>query len=267
LANRHPANRSPFTTRKIALGSESTAFRYRIGGMTPTIKNAGFCALLLASTLSPVISTAQSLPLDTTTGLQPHGVQIKAVSYQGRKAIQVVPSPEPDAEWAKDHAVTGGGIVVLPGTSFHNGTVEIDVAGKPGVGAPSDARGFVGLAFHVNPDASKYEYVYVRPTNGRADDQLRRNHSTQYSSHPDYEWLRLRTESPGKYESYVDLVPGEWTKLKIEVNDTTMRFYVNGASQPSLLVNDLKMGNAQGALALWIGVGTEAYFANLHIAE
>lgn len=46
-----------------------------------------------------------------------------------------------------------------------------------------------------------------------------------------------------------------------------MRFHVNGASQPTLLVNDLAMGDTQGALALWIGVGTEAYFANLHVAE
>jgi len=223
--------------------------------------------LFLATTLLPAISMAQSLPLDTTTGLVPHGVEINAVSYQGRRAIQVLSSPGSDATWAREHAGTGGGIVVLPGTSFHNGTIEIDVAGKPGTGAPSDARGFVGVAFRINPDASKYEYVYIRPTNGRADDQLRRNHSTQYSSHPDYEWLRLRSESPGKYESYVDLVPGEWTKLRVEVDGTRMRFYVNGASQPTLLVDDLKMGDAEGALALWIGVGTEAYFANLHVAK
>ena len=234
--------------------------------MSPTFGKASR-TLFLASLLLPAISTAQSVPLDSTAGLAPHGVQMKAVIYQGRKAIQVISSPESDAVWAKEHAGTGGGIVVLPGISFHNGTIEIDVAGKPGAGAPSDARGFVGVAFRVNPDASKYEYVYIRPTNGRADDQLRRNHSTQYSSHPDYEWLRLRTESPGKYESYVDLVPGEWTKLRIEVSGTRMRFYVNGVSQPTLLVEDLKLGDTQGALALWVGVGTEAYFANLHVAE
>jgi hypothetical protein len=235
--------------------------------MFTRIEKLALRTLFLANTLLPAISMAQSVPLDTAIGLAPHGVQIKAVSYQGRKAIQVLSSPETDAAWAKEHAGTGGGIVVLPNISFHNGSIEIDVAGKPGAGAPSDARGFVGIAFRVNPDLSKYEYVYIRPTNGRADDQLRRNHSTQYSSHPDYEWLRLRTESPGKYESYVDLVPGEWTKLRIEVSGAKMRFYVNGASQPTLLVDDLKMGDPEGALALWIGVGTEAYFANLHLTK
>ena len=45
------------------------------------------------------------------------------------------------------------------------------------------------------------------------------------------------------------------------------RLYVNGAPQPVLVVNDLKLGDIKGALALWIGVGTEAYFANLLLSE
>lgn len=125
----------------------------------------------------------------------------------------------------------------------------------------------MGLAFRVGHDVSRYECVYIRPTNGRSDDQLRRNHSTQYSSNSEYEWLRLRTESPGKYESYVDLVPGQWTRLKVEVRGLTMRLYVNGAAQPALIVNDLKMGDTQGGVALWIGVGTRAYFADLKISR
>ena len=125
----------------------------------------------------------------------------------------------------------------------------------------------MGVAFRVNADASKYECVYIRPTNGRAEDQLRRNHSTQYCAYPDYEWSRLRTDSPGKYESYVDLVPGDWTKIRIEVNGLKMRLYVNGASQPTLVVNDLKLGDTQGGVALWIGMGTEAYFSNLRVAR
>ena len=60
------------------------------------------------------------------------------------------------------------------------------------------------MGFRVAADASKYYGIYLRPTNARADDQVRRNHSTQYISFPDYLWLRLRTETPGKYEYYVD---------------------------------------------------------------
>jgi len=63
----------------------------------------------------------------------------------------------------------------------------------------------------------------------------------------------------------VDLVPGEWTAIRIEVNGVKARLYVNHASQPILVVNDLKHGDSQGAVALWIGLGTEAYFSNLRV--
>jgi signal peptidase I len=41
----------------------------------------------------------------------------------------------------------------------------------------------------------------------------------------------LRKEFPEKYESYVDLVAGEWTRVKIEVRGEKARLYVNGVEQ------------------------------------
>ena len=227
------------------------------------------CAVLggLLGALMPCVSTAQTFALDSTNGLQPHDVKIEAMTYLGRKAVRVMSALPADAELATAKNAEGGGIVVLQGTSFHDGTLEVDVAGKPRVGALPDARGFVGLAFRVSSDPSRYECFYVRPTNGRADDQLRRNHSTQYISMPDYQWSRLRKESPGQYESYVDLAPGEWTKIKIEVRDLKARLYVDDSPQPVLIVNDLKHEDSQGSVALWIGMGTVAYFANLRLSD
>ena len=112
---------------------------------------------------------------------------------------------------------------------------------------------------------STFETIYLRPTNGRADDQLRRNHSVQYFAYPEYPWHRLRDETPGMYETYVDLVPGEWTRVKIEVSGEQARLYVHDAEQPVLVVNDLKLGNSEGAIGLWIGPGTDAYFADLSV--
>jgi hypothetical protein len=81
---------------------------------------------------------------------------------------------------------------------------------------------------------------------------------------PDWPWSRLRQETPGKYESYVDLVPGEWTKVRIEVQGDRARLYVHDNSQPTLLINDVKSGaHAKGAVALWLDTGTVAYFRNL----
>jgi len=222
-------------------------------------------AIVSAGLLMPWASAGQTFELDSAKGLQPHDVTAEAVTYHDRKAVRVMPAADADAESAGAKNGEGGGIVVLPGTSFHDGTIEVEVAGKPRAGAPPDARGFVGVAFRVAAEPSKYECVYIRPTNGRAGEQVRRNHSTQYISMPEFPWSRLRSESPGQYESYVDLVPGEWTKLKVEVKGVTARLYVNNSPQPVLVVNDLKHGDSEGAVALWIGLGTEAYFANFRL--
>lgn len=44
------------------------------------------------------------------------------------------------------------------------------------------------------------------------------------------------------------------------------RLYVGASDQPVLLVNDLKHGESEGNIALWIGPGTEGYFANLQVS-
>ena len=89
----------------------------------------------------------------------------------------------------------------------------------------------------------------------------------QYISFPNFPWQKLRKEEPEKYETYVDLAPGEWTGVKIEVRGERARLYVHGAQQPTLLVNDLKLGGGNGAVGLWIGPGTIAHFANLRVTR
>ena len=209
-------------------------------------------ALALASLL-PV--TADPLAAQTVAQLDAKNASIAAVNFKGRAAIQVVANAE---------AANAASYAVVRRTSFRDGTIEVDLAGQPGAGAAATARGFIGIAFRIQADG-RYEYIYLRPTNGRADDQVRRNHSTQYSSYPDFDFARSRQESPEKYESYVDLQPGVWTKYKIEIDGRKARLYVNGAEQPCLIVNDLKLDPQSGGVALWVGPGTEGYFANLRI--
>ena len=75
----------------------------------------------------------------------------------------------------------------------------------------------------------------------------------------------MRKEFPEKYESYVDLEYGAWTRMRIVVAGTSARLFVHDASQPALVVNDLKLGASEGAIALWIGAGTEGFFSNLRV--
>ncbi len=181
--------------------------------------------------------------------------------YQNKKAVQVL-GEQARADTEREQ------LAILGGLDFENGTIELEIAGKPSATAGGMARGFIGVAFRVRKDdPSDYEAFYLRPTNGRADDQLRRNHSVQYISHPDHPWSKLRNESPGVYESYADLVPGQWTKVKIVVHGLEAQLYVGGAEQPCLIVKDLKHGERSGSIALWIGPSTEAYFRELKVSK
>jgi hypothetical protein len=84
---------------------------------------------------------------------------------------------------------------------------------------------------------------------------------------PDFPWHRLRKENPGVYESYADLQAGSWTKLKIVVSGSRAQLYVNGADQPCLIVNDLKLGDTRGQIALWSHSSTDGYFSNLKVTS
>ena len=151
---------------------------------------------------------------------------------------------------------------------FSNGTIEVSVLSRLLKNAPATARGFIGVAFRINDTDSQFECIYIRPTNGRADDQVRRNHSIQYFSFPDYKFDRLRKESPEKYESYADMGLNEWIKLKIEVKGKQAKLFINENKQPSLIVNDLKHGeNSSGAVGLYVDNGTEGFFTDLRISK
>jgi hypothetical protein len=156
----------------------------------------------------------------------------------------------------------------LKGIDFNNGTIEVKVFSRLLPNAPESARGFIGIAFRINDSNTKFECIYIRPSNGRASDQLRRNHSIQYFSFPDYKFERLRKDAPGEYESYADMGLNEWIKLKIIVKDSQAKFFINDSKEPSLIVNDLKHGaNSSGAIGLWVDVGTEGYFSELKIQK
>jgi len=222
------------------------------------LRDAGLIALLAACLSGQAIGqSSQEIRLNAVDNLELRNVKADISTYHGRQAVRITDVAPPDS--GDDDR-----LAIVKGTSFTNGTIEVELSGDTAANAPPLARGFVGIAFRV-ADRSHFECLYIRPKNGRADDQLQRNHSTQYISIPGFPWSKLRSETPGKYESYVDLVPGEWTNIKIQVSGQTAKLYVNGADQPALIVNDLKQPVTKGAIALWVGPGTIAHFAGLKV--
>jgi hypothetical protein len=177
--------------------------------------------LLRKLVLLATLTIVPSIFAQTLDRLTPHQVKVESVDYEGKHAIKVV----------EDGQIPNGeAYAIVKGAQFHNGEIEVELAGRPAGGAGVGARGFVGIAFRMQDD--QFEYVYLRPTNGRADDQVRRNHSTQYGSHPKFGFVELRQQSPEKYESYVDLEVGVWTRFRITVEGTTARLYVTVQISP-----------------------------------
>jgi hypothetical protein len=210
-----------------------------------------------------------STPISLTSldGIDVLNAKAQATTYRGQRCIRLLDSPNADPNMTEGRKLGEKRLVgILTRSDFQDGVLEVEVAGSPRAGSPdTTARGFIGIAFRTQKDAARYECFYLRPTNGRANDQLRRNHSVQYVSEPEFPWERLRSETPGVYESYCDLEPGAWTRMKIKVSGIAAKLFVNGAARPCLIVNDLKMGRTKGQLALWIGPETDGYFSNLKV--
>ena len=183
-------------------------------------------------------------------------VNLKATptEYAGKKCLRLVASGN------------GECLASAKGIEFKDGTIELELVGRPRKGAPASAKGFIGVAFRLkNEESPSYECIYVRPLNSRSKDAKMRSHTTQYCSIPDYPWFRLREESPGVYESHVDIDKAKWTKIRIVVENKSAKLFVNESKKPSLVVDDLKRGNATGAVAIWLHTTTEAFVQNFRV--
>ncbi|SMP20664.1 hypothetical protein SAMN06265346_106221 [Flavobacterium hercynium] len=201
---------------------------------------------------------AQKVKL-TDENLKEVGSYVSQSKIHGSKAVRVVK----DSTILLDDEATFSRINNI---EFSEGVIEVKVLSKILRSAPSHARGFIGIAFHINQDNSKFEAIYLRPANAMAEDQLRRNRSTQYFAYPDFKFTDSRKTAPGVYESYEDMELNKWIVIKIAVKGKQAKLYIDGRKQPSLIVNDLKLGyGAKGAIGLFVDIGTEGFFKDLII--
>jgi hypothetical protein len=230
-----------------------------------------FAITLTFLDLSGVAARATHYPLRTADGLRLHNVTVAPAVLGGKAGLRITLSNETLRRFTdmtddqlNDVQARVGQYAVVEGLEFSDGVITAELAGAPAPGAGAASRGFAGIAFRLRDGA--YDLFSLRLTNGRAEDQQRRNHAAQYASHPDWPWFRLRKETPSRYESYVDLLPDVWTAVRIDVRGDRARLSVHGQEQPTLIVNDLKSGAQRtGQVALWINHGSVAYFRNLTV--
>lgn len=214
--------------------------------------------LITAGILLSMTSYSQTVKFDSNK-LEAVNVSMSIEMLKGKEVVKVI----------KDSSVKEYDeptFVKIKGSNFKNGTIEVKVLSRLLKNAPDFARGFIGVAFRINDSNTKYESIYLRPVNARVEDQVRRNHSIQYYSYPDYKFDRLRKESPERYESYADMEMNKWITMRIKIKDAQAKLFLDNNTQPSLIVNDLKHGtDLSGAIGLWVEIGTEAYFSDVRI--
>lgn len=155
---------------------------------------------------------------------------------------------------------TGEGLIWLPIKDFKNGEIEIEMRGKDVL-----QKSFIGIAFHRLND-STFDAVYCRPFNFFAKDSIRKIHAIQYVSHPIFTWKKLRNEQNGKFEKEIINPPNPngWFKVRLDIDNTTIKAYINQDTKPSLVVEKLTT-QTNGKLGIFVGEGSGGDFKSIVI--
>jgi hypothetical protein len=156
-------------------------------------------------------------------------------------------------------------LALVPG-ELQDGVIEVDVAAELNGNGGREARGFVGVVFHLAED-ERFEAVYLRVLNGTLNDPLppspRDERAIQYILHPHRHFDVLRTIAPGRYERPASVAVGRWHRLRLEIRGSALTAMIDG--ETVLTLDDLDLLRP-GAVGLWVGDGTTAYFANLTLS-
>lgn len=132
------------------------------------------------------------------------------------------------------------GTALLRDAAFENGVIEVDVAMRGG------ARGYPGVLFRVLSD-TEHERIYLRP-----------HRSPLYSDAVQYVAAFHGIDSwqlyngPG-YTAQAEIPTDHWVHLKIEVQGTQARVFLDTAAAPTLVVWELQHGRRSGGLGLNAG--------------
>lgn len=151
--------------------------------------------------------------------------------------------------------------------AFEDGTISVDIRARLNGYWPEGARGFAGLAFRIQPDATAFESVYLRPTNGRhaGAPSPRDRRAIQYFAYPQWRFELLRTTYPDVYEAGADIDIDRWTTLRLEVDADRLDAYVDGVL--TLAVDPTLLAPARGHIGLFVDIGTVAWFSNLQVSN
>lgn len=191
----------------------------------------------------------------------PCGVEALSVLLDGRDCLRLALDPDRrKGELGRDFGDEPT-FLLLPDTRDPV-VIEAQVRARLLPDAPDYARGFIGLAWNVQPDG--FEAAYLRPSNGTsyAPPPPRDQRGVQYFAFPDAKFDRLRETDPGRYEAAADIRLDQWHHLRVSL-DTGVRVEVDGT--PVLTLDHRLLPAGPGQVGLWVDIGTEGFFSGVTI--
>jgi hypothetical protein len=162
---------------------------------------------------------------------------VNFVDYMGKPSIEL------KAGNYKEHIPSGA--ATLKDLTFHDGTIEYDVAATSDMGA--------GFVFR-SADKDNFEMFYLRPR-PKCEDAP---DCVQYA--PQTHGVLLWDVFP-QYQGPAPLRQGDWNHVKLVVSGRRMNIFINGAIEPTLKIGRLEGNSEEGSIML-AGPGI---FANLTV--
>jgi hypothetical protein len=201
----------------------------------------------------------KTLPANST----PNKVDVSPIVKDGRDAVRIVLDSASRSGTFGTDFVDKPTFLLLPDT-LTDGRIEVDLCARLLPDAPDYARGFIGLAYRVQPDLSGYESVYLRPANGKRYNPAppRDQRAVQYYAYPDWPFDVLREHEPGRFEAAAGIGLDQWHRLAITIAGSDFFASVDGKL---VLQGVSKIAPTSGAIGLWVDIGTEGYFSNLQV--
>ena len=156
----------------------------------------------------------------------------------------------------------GDGIAILKDLEFNEGIIELELKGEDNPG-----KSFVGIAFNIQND-STYEVLYFRPFNFRSNEKLRREHSVQYTYHPNYTWRFLRSHYEGRFEAEYPRQPSpeDWFGVRIKIDSQRVYVYDRKTNKELMVIKRLTDQKAD-RIGFWTGYNSKGEFRNLRISK
>ncbi len=189
------------------------------------------------------------------------GVDASSTSLDGRDCLRVALDPaRRKGELGRDFGDEPT-FLLLPETRDPV-VIEAQIRARLLPDAPDYARGFIGLAWNVQPD--RFEAAYLRPANGTSYAPLppRNQRGVQYFAYPDAKFDRLRETAPGRYEAAADIRLDRWHHFRVSLA-AGVEIEVDGT--PVLTLDHRLLPSGPGQVGLWVDIGTEGFFSGVTV--